>query len=54
MRHDLFMAATCLVNCLPPPHGAGQMPPWAGASQGWQFLFKPLWITLDLGACQEG
>lgn len=29
------------------------MLPWAGASQGWQLPFKPLWITLDLGACQE-
>lgn len=50
----LLMAATRLVNCPPPPHGAGRMLPWAGASQSWQFPFKPLWITLDLGACQEG
>lgn len=30
------------------------MPPWAGACRGWRFPFKPLWITLDLGVCQEG
>lgn len=50
----LFTSATRLVNCPPPPHDAERMLLWAGASQGWQFPFKPLWITLDLGVCQEG